>query len=208
MQILSHRGYWKTPAEQNSATALARSFHLGFGTETDLRDRDGRLVISHDPAGAASMPAEMLFEIHRGIDDSLPLALNLKSTGLQKLLRTMLDQFSVRDYFLFDMAVPDTIACIKAGLKVFTRQSEYEREPMFYAASTGVWFDGFETDWAENSTLSRHLDAGKRVCIVSPELHGRDPRAFWDRLSAMPSVRSPELMLCTDLPEAARGHFS
>ena len=48
MQVISHRGYWKTAAEKNTATAFARSFEMGFGTETDVRDLNGLLVISHD----------------------------------------------------------------------------------------------------------------------------------------------------------------
>ena len=48
MKILSHRGYWKTAEEKNTATAMHRSFSLGFGTETDVRDYNGKLVISHD----------------------------------------------------------------------------------------------------------------------------------------------------------------
>ena len=48
MIVLSHRGYWKTAVEKNTPTAFKRSFELGFGTETDVRDRNGELVISHD----------------------------------------------------------------------------------------------------------------------------------------------------------------
>ena len=48
MKILSHRGYWKAPIEKNTREAFVRSFALGFGTETDIRDYMGELVISHD----------------------------------------------------------------------------------------------------------------------------------------------------------------
>ena len=48
MEILSHRGYWKTVTEKNTIIAFKRSFNLGFGTETDIRDLNGNLVISHD----------------------------------------------------------------------------------------------------------------------------------------------------------------
>ncbi|HDG1702299.1 TPA: hypothetical protein PFE33_004667, partial [Kluyvera ascorbata] len=36
--------------EKNTQTAFERSFSLGFGTETDIRDFGGELVISHDIA--------------------------------------------------------------------------------------------------------------------------------------------------------------
>ena len=53
MIVLSHRGYWKTPAEKNTAAAFRRSFDLGFGTETDVRDRGGELVIATTRPAAA-----------------------------------------------------------------------------------------------------------------------------------------------------------
>ena len=50
MIILSHRGYWKDVNEKNQQVSFERSFSLGFGTETDIRDYKGELVISHDIA--------------------------------------------------------------------------------------------------------------------------------------------------------------
>ena len=47
--ILAHRGFWTEPAEKNSREALERAFREGFGIETDIRDRNGALVVSHDP---------------------------------------------------------------------------------------------------------------------------------------------------------------
>ena len=48
MEIISHRGYWKSVKEKNTEIAFSRSFALNYGTETDLRDCLGKLVISHD----------------------------------------------------------------------------------------------------------------------------------------------------------------
>ena len=50
MVILSHRGYWKD-ARKNSVDAFKASFVREFGTETDIRDYNGELVISHDCSG-------------------------------------------------------------------------------------------------------------------------------------------------------------
>lgn len=50
MIVLSHRGYWKNSLEKNKFVAFERSFSMGFGTETDIRDFNGELVISHDIA--------------------------------------------------------------------------------------------------------------------------------------------------------------
>lgn len=41
MKIISHRGFWHNPSEKNTEMAFCRSFELGFGTETDVRDSLG-----------------------------------------------------------------------------------------------------------------------------------------------------------------------
>jgi hypothetical protein len=207
MIVLSHRGYWLTAEEKNTPRAFARSFHLGFGTETDLRDSSGRLVISHDPPAADALPAEVFFDVHQGIEPGLPLALNVKADGLHRLVKQIVERYRLQSAFVFDMSIPDTRGYLAAGLPVFTRHSEYEPQPAFYDQATGVWMDGFESDWMSEADVARHLDAGKRVCLVSPELHGRDHRRLWERLASMRIVSYPGLMLCTDLPEDARSLF-
>ena len=49
MKILSHRGYWKEEKEKNTIDAVRKAFDHGFGIESDIRDLDGKLVISHNP---------------------------------------------------------------------------------------------------------------------------------------------------------------
>ena len=204
MLVLSHRGYWKAAAEKNTPAAFARSFRLGFGTETDLRDLAGTLVVAHDPPTAGAIPAEVLFGIYRGVGADVPLALNVKADGLQKWLPPLLAAYGVADCFVFDMAVPDALGWLKAGVPAFTRQSEVEPSPAFYDRAAGVWLDAFGSEWWTADTVGRHLEAGKRVCVVSPDLHGRDPRAAWDALAAAAFRGDPRVMVCTDRPEEAR----
>ncbi len=162
MLILSHRGCWKRPNEKNTEAAFVRSFALGFGTETDVRDANGRLVISHDPPalGANPLPFDAfcrLYKDHGG--DALPLALNVKSDGLQTLLKAALEMHEITNYFVFDMSVPDGLECLRHGLPVFTRRSEYETQPSFYEKAAGVWMDCFhEPDWR---TAARTARSGK-----------------------------------------------
>lgn len=207
MIILSHRGYWKTPEEKNAPVAFERSFALGFGTETDFRDLYGQLVISHDPARQDALPAGAFFATYNKHAINCPLALNIKADGLQTLLAEALAEYRIENYFVFDMAIPDMLGYIKTGLRVFTRQSEYEPEPALYEESQGVWIDGFKSDWVDEVTIEKHLDNGKQVCLVSPDLHGRPYDAFWERLAKMPIATSSDLMICTDHPESARKIF-
>ena len=91
MIILSHRGYWKEANEKNLPVAFERTFSLGFGTETDIRDFKSELVISHDIADENSISAKEMFEIYNKYDNTLPLALNIKADGLQIKLKELLE---------------------------------------------------------------------------------------------------------------------
>lgn len=207
MRILSHRGYWRTTGEKNTSSAFDRSFSLGFGTETDIRDLAGHLVISHDMPTEGALSVNDFFKSYQTGNSGVELALNIKSDGLQLPLLDLLNEYSVTNYFLFDMSIPDALACLRHGLKCFTRQSEYEPEPAFYSQAAGVWLDGFHGEWWDETLIRRHLDAGKKVCVVSPDLHRRPHLPFWATLAGW-SIRShPNLMLCTDLPEDARDQF-
>jgi len=205
MQILSHRGYWKSPPEKNTVAALERSFRLGFGTETDLRDRDRTLVVSHDPADQQSLLADSLFRTHHELAPGVPLALNIKADGLQQHVADMLEKYSVQDAFVFDMSVPDLLQWSHRGIPVFTRHSDVEPDPVCYSLAQGVWLDAFHGDWWDVDVILRHCDAGKRVCIVSPELHRREHRAVWDKLLTGDIQNADQVMICTDYPEEARG---
>jgi hypothetical protein len=206
--IISHRGYWRTVEEQNSEIAIKRSFQFGFGVETDIRDQDGTLVISHDIPVVHAMNADSFLACYAAFEDpSLPLALNIKSDGLWNLLAPLLEKHSVRNYFVFDMSIPDTLGYIKKGLRFYTRHSEHETDPAFYELAQGVWMDCFVSDWIEEAAVCRHLEAGKKVCIVSPELHKRPHEAWWRFFASTSVSRSPDVMLCTAFPQKARELF-
>jgi hypothetical protein len=207
MLILSHRGYWKTIEEKNARVAFDRTYSFGFGTETDLRDRDGELVISHDPAREDAMLADDFFTLYRQHAKHVPLALNIKADGLQGLLAAAISKNQIHNYFVFDMSVPDMISYIKTGLRVFTRQSEYEPEPALYNSVQGVWIDCFNSDWVTEAVIESHLKNDKQVCLVSPDLHKRPYKPFWNKLANMQISRSESVMLCTDYPEEARKIF-
>lgn len=210
MNILSHRGYWNIKSEGNSQQAFERSFTLGYGAEADFRDYQGQVFIAHNPPSEEpNLSAEQLFSILTAFDKNLPLAINIKSDGLQMMLKEALELHDVRNYFLFDMSIPDALQSLKAGLRIFVRQSDIEPDPQLYAQSQGVWMDSFDDDsWITVDTISRHLDSGKAVCMVSPELHGRFHGAFWERIHDDSLIKHPNFMICTDIPEQANIFFN
>lgn len=208
IKILSHRGYWKKESEKNSILAFERSFKLGFGTETDIRDFNQELVISHDIPNENSIKVDTFFKLYKSFDCTLPLALNIKSDGLQAKLLELLNKHNIKNYFVFDMSVPDGLGYLNNEINVFTRQSEYELEPSFYEKSLGIWLDEFYSHWITKDVLVHHLNNKKAVCIVSPDLHKRNYINEWNNYKEYDDLLNfKNLMICTDYPETAKAFF-
>jgi glycerophosphoryl diester phosphodiesterase len=207
MQFLAHRGLWRTPEERNTPAAIEGALSRGFGVETDLRDMADGLAIAHDPTDAKDFSVERFLESYRRLGPGLPLALNIKADGLRPMLKPLLTRYDVNNYFCFDMSVPETLAYSREGFRFFSRQSEYEPVPALYSQAHGVWMDQFDGDWVTPKAIRGHLEAGKQVALVSPELHRRPHLAAWRGLRDAGLGEVPELMLCTDFPEAAKEFF-
>jgi hypothetical protein len=206
MKILCHRGYWKNIQEKNTYEAFRRSFDFGFGTETDIRDICGRLVISHDCPTGNEMELDEFFKILNG--RNLPLALNIKADGLSQSLKDTIDKFGIKNYFTFDMSIPDMFFQVNYGLRVFTGISDLNPNPLLLDYCDGIWLDSFKDDWFDANLIKSYLDQGKQVCIVSSELHKRDNNYQWNTLRESCLHKHRSLMLCTDLPEEANVFFN
>lgn len=204
MEIISHRGYWLELHERNQPVAFQRSFDLGYGTETDVRDCGGRLVISHDMPTGSEMTLDDLLDIMGG--RNLPLAINIKADGLAKALAAKFDERGHTNWFVFDMAVPDMRGFFSEGVCTYTRLSDVEPSPAWLDIAEGIWLDHFSPGHIPNHDIVKHLNQGKKVCVVSPELHGRDVDAAWSSLKLLGGL--PGLMLCTDKPVQADTFFN
>lgn len=206
--LLAHRGLWHKKAEQNTLSAFEKAFKMGFGIECDLRDYGGKIVISHDLAHEHSLNLDQLLSLHSHYPH-LPLALNIKADGLQKILKNSLEKFQTQNYFAFDMSVPDMLGFERERLRFYTRQSDLEKMPILYERACGLWLDEFKEHFIDEKLILRHLKAEKSICIVSPELHKRD---FKQELSEYKEifkrVKSDKIALCTDFPEFVREFFN
>ena len=206
MIILSHRGYWKKVEEKNTKIAFERSFDLGFGTETDLRDHNGHIVISHDMPTGGEMTFEQLLMVMDG--RNLPLALNIKADGLCLEIKKLLEKYNHTNYFCFDMSIPDLVCQIKNDLKVFTGLSDILLKPVMLNECEGVWLDCFNSDWYDHTEIDNLISQGKKLCIVSADLHKRDVNNQWAVICKSQYIKSSDLMICTDYPERAKEYFN
>ena len=208
MIILAHKGYWLNKNEQNSLNAFKTAFSLGFGIETDIRDYNGEIVISHDIPDKNCIKLEQVFSAYKKFQQDLPLALNIKSNGLQDKLKKSLEKYKIKNYFVFDMSVPDALTYYKGNCVFFTRKSEYEEVPSFYSQAKGVWMDEFVSHWINEKLVSKCVKDGKKICIVSPELHQRNYKKEWPEYKKLEQHLKVQLMICTDHPEKARWFFN
>ncbi|GBR52422.1 MULTISPECIES: PI-PLC domain-containing protein [Acetobacter] len=233
MMILAHRGMWKSLEDKNSLAAISRAFSHGYGLETDVRDHQGDVVISHDPSPSdygvkmkhASSPVDVEWVLRKAISHALigdqaewakkpnlkiPLAINIKSDGIGSMIIKALENIDIGKFpwFAFDMSVPEMVSYIKLNIPVFTRHSDIEKFPVLYDQAHGVWLDSFSWPvWYDNKDIKEHLAYGKYVCVVSPELHGHSAEkveSVWRSIYDSGLFRHSRLMICTDWPEKCR----
>lgn len=203
---MAHRGIWTKPEEKNSLQSLNLSFDLGIGIETDVRDCDGRLVVSHDPPRAShSLQLDVLLQAYMAKPTRPVLALNIKADGLQVQLLDTLQRHGVENYFVFDMSVPDTLGYQRLQMPFAARISEYEPHNLLAASAKWIWLDAFHDEWYSVEAIQSWLEQGKYVAVVSPELHHRPHTTFWSDLLSLQA--EDRLYLCTDYVRNAQEYF-
>lgn len=152
------------------------------GVEVDIRSDGGRLVIHHDPfAGGVDFEEWLAHYRHR------LLILNVKEEGLEAHLQQLMKSTNIEDYFFLDQSFPFLVRTARAGdNRCAVRVSEFESIETAYAL-TGlvkwVWVDCFTKFPIRGDEAARLEELGFSLCIVSPELQGRDPHA------AIPAMR-------------------
>jgi len=207
VELIAHRGWWKSPVEKNTAAAFEAALQAGFGIETDIRDCGGTLVISHDMPRGTEQSFDDFLTQYRRIGNPCTLALNIKADGMAAAVLDLLHRHRVRNYFCFDMSVPDSRGYQKLGMPVFARRSELEPACATTLDAPGVWLDAFDSQWFGAGEIEEILVGGQDVCVVSPELHRRDHRALWSEIqrwlawSNIAEDCDNRLMICTDLPD-------
>lgn len=208
MEIIAHRGCWRNKDESNTLEAFSRALNLGFGIETDFRDLNGELVISHNPPNKDSaILAQQFLELYATRKNDITLAINIKSDGLQQLIADFIRAGEIQSYFVFDMSFPDMRLYAQKKIDFYTRMSEFEPLSPLSAQASGIWLDSFEKEWFDHEMVNERLSEHKKVALVSPELHGREFKQLWDFIRANMWHKNSNVSLCTDFPELAREFF-
>jgi len=173
----------------------------GYGVEVDIRSRGEELIIHHDPFVEGERFEDWIAAYRHGT-----LILNVKEEGLEGRLKDAMQVHGIEDYFLLDQSFPFLVKWAEALRgRCAVRVSEFELlETAFSLAGKAnwVWVDCFTRFPLSVDDASRLKQAGFKLCLVSPELQGRDASSEIPALMELLGERGIEAdAVCTKRPE-------
>ena len=192
MQFISHRC--------NSIDSI-KNTPLKYGVEVDIRSCGIKLIINHDPYVEGDAFSEWIDEYRHGT-----LILNVKEEGLELRLIELMQSKGITDYFFLDQSFPFLVKWSKAGEhRCAVRVSEFEsvETALTLAGKVDwVWVDCFTHFSLSEQDARRLKDAGFKLCLVSPELQGRDAKVEIPQLASLLKERKIVAdAVCTKRPD-------
>jgi len=164
MKLISHR--------RNTLADLAET-PCEYGVEVDIRSEGEKLIIHHDPFVAGESFDDWIDAYRHGT-----LILNVKEEGLEGRLIALMKEKGIADYFFLDQSFPFLFKWASAGeRRCAVRVSEFESIETALTLAGRVdwtWIDCFTRFPLSHDDAVRLQQAGFRLCLVSPELQGRD----------------------------------
>ena len=191
MKIISHRC---------NSVAQLRNTPTQYGVEVDIRSQGANLVMHHDPFEKGE-----LFEPWIAIYDHAMLILNVKEEGLEYPLLQLMQSYRIDNYFFLDQSFPFLMKFAKLGNKNSAiRVSEFEsiETAVTLAGKVNwVWVDCFNHFPLYYQDAQRLQNLGFNICIVSPELQGRNPLVEIPQLIKTLKYEgiSPEAVCCKNI---------
>ena len=192
MKIIYHRR--NTVSELQAADSK-------YGIEVDIRSEGDRLIIHHDPCVAGESFDEWINAYRHGT-----LILNVKEEGLESRLIALMKSKGIVDYFFLDQSFPFLVKWSKAGEhRCAVRVSEFESIETALTLAGKVdwaWVDCFTYFPLREQDAIRLKDAGFKLCLVSPELQGRDANVEIPHLVSLLKERNIVAdAVCTKRPD-------
>mgnify|MGYP003624673140 CR=1 FL=1 len=144
-----------------------------YGVELDLRDYGNDLVLEHDPFVGGELFEDYLKEYEHGL-----MILNIKSERIEFRVLELLKKYNISDYFFLDSSFPMIhFLALQGEHNCAIRFSEYEGLDTVLAMKgrvKWVWVDCFSKLPLDNLSFNILKENGFKLCLVSPELQGRD----------------------------------
>lgn len=155
------------------------SLEKSWGVEIDLRSSvnlKGSIHLSHDPWSLGDDFETWLNEFKRQ-EIQGPIWLNTKEDGLEDRIEELMVKYQISDFIFLDTVLPTLVKKTQFQNKTnfAIRYSLYEPKEMvnyFRGKADWLWVDCFQGLPVELETV-RELKKSFRICMVSPELHGK-----------------------------------
>ena len=143
------------------------------GVELDLRDVGDDLVLVHEPFSTGQKFEDYLRYYHHGL-----MILNVKSERIELRVLELLKKYNIQKYFFLDSSFPMIVLLSEQGEhKIAMRFSEFEGLDSIFAMHgkvEWVWVDCFTQLPINKQNYALLKRLGYKLCLVSPELQGRD----------------------------------
>ncbi len=192
MKLISHR--------RNTLVQLNET-PLKYGIEVDIRSHGDRLIIHHDPFVDGESFEAWLAAYRHGT-----LILNVKEEGLEARLIDLMQRAEIEDYFFLDQSFPFLVKYSRLGVhRCAVRVSEFEsiQTALTLAGKVDwVWVDCFTQFPLSHDDARKLQEAGFKLCLVSPELQGRDAETEIAQLAQLLQERNIRAeAVCTKRPD-------
>jgi 2'-5' RNA ligase len=156
-------------AHRINTTESLKEIPKKYGIELDLRDYGRELMLEHDPFTGGER-----FEDFLKSYDKSSIILNIKSERIEYKVLELLKKFNITEYFFLDSSFPMIYTLSKEGEKnIAIRFSEYESIESVLLMKNRVkwvWVDCFNNFPLNQENYKKIIDAGLKICLVSPEL--------------------------------------
>lgn len=192
MNIIAHR--------KNTLKDLIESPQC-YGVEVDIRSNGDQLVIHHDAFAEGENFENWIAAYQHGT-----LILNVKEEGLEARLIALMAQHQIDNYFFLDQSFPFLVKWSRAGeRRCAVRVSEFESVDTALTLAgkvDWVWVDCFTRFALTENDAERLQNGGFKLCLVSPELQGRDAETEIPALAALLNERNIRAQaVCTKRPD-------
>jgi len=187
-------------AHRKNTLADLRSSPIKYGVEVDIRTDAGRLVMHHDPFTKAELFEEWLKEYRHGT-----LILNVKEEGLEAQLLDLMQAYRIDNFFFLDQSFPFLVKwSLRGERRCAVRVSEFESVATALSLAgrvDWVWVDCFTQFPLSHEDAQQLQQAGFKLCLVSPELQGRDAQVEIPQLHKLLRERKIHAdAICTKYP--------
>ncbi|OME64372.1 hypothetical protein BSK65_28770 [Paenibacillus odorifer] len=160
-------------AHRINTVAELKNIPTQYGVEIDIRDLGERLVLHHDPYVDGENLEDFLRDYQHGT-----LILNVKSERIEHRVLELVRKYKIKDYFFLDSTFPMIyLLSNQRETNIALRFSEYEGLDTLLSMKgkvKWVWVDCFTKLPINKENYSKLKEWGYKLCLVSPELQGRD----------------------------------